>query len=99
MNAAFDYPADAGAKPSSMTIPEAAKSLKARGQPWALVVDDNYGEGSAREHAAMQPRFLGCGLIVARSFARCVQCCSVSKSTLFRLCESEHSPLGFMRQT
>jgi len=33
-------------------------------------VDENYGEGSAREHAALQPRFYGCALIVARSFAR-----------------------------
>ena len=41
------------------TIPEIAKSFKAKHQPWALVVDDNYGEGSAREHAALQPRFYG----------------------------------------
>ncbi|KAG5648137.1 hypothetical protein DXG03_006091 [Asterophora parasitica] len=52
------------------TIPEIAKGFKARKLPWALVVDDNYGEGSAREHAALQPRFYGCGLILARSFAR-----------------------------
>lgn len=70
---AVDYPSNT-AESSLMTIPEAAKSLKARDQPWALIVDENYGEGSAREHAAMQPRFLGCALIVARSFARCVQC-------------------------
>ena len=31
---------------------------------------DNYGEGSAREHAALQPRFLGCRIVVAKSFAR-----------------------------
>lgn len=43
----------------SGTIPEIAKSLKARQQPWALIVDENYGEGSAREHAALQPRFYG----------------------------------------
>ena len=41
------------------TIPEIAKSFKAKQQPWALIVDDNYGEGSAREHAALQPRFYG----------------------------------------
>ena len=52
------------------TIPNVAKRLKARGQPWALIVDENYGEGSAREHAALQPRFYGCALILARSFAR-----------------------------
>ncbi|KAG6850321.1 hypothetical protein H0H93_014896 [Arthromyces matolae] len=54
----------------SGTIPEIAKSFKARGQPWALIVDENYGEGSAREHAALQPRFYGGSLILARSFAR-----------------------------
>lgn len=35
-----------------------------------MVADQNYGEGSAREHAALQPRYLGCKMIVARSFAR-----------------------------
>jgi homoaconitase len=52
------------------TIPKVMQKYKARNEPWMLVVDDNYGEGSAREHAALQPRFYGCGLIVARSFAR-----------------------------
>ncbi|KAF7310693.1 PH domain-containing protein [Mycena chlorophos] len=65
VNVAFDR-----ADGSQDTIPGVAKRLKARGQPWALVVDDNYGEGSAREHAALQPRFYGCNMIVARSFAR-----------------------------
>jgi len=68
VNVAFDY-TSAGEKITG-TIPEVAKRFKSRGEPWALVVDQNYGEGSAREHAAMQPRFLGCGLIIARSFAR-----------------------------
>ncbi|KAF9786107.1 aconitate hydratase [Thelephora terrestris] len=69
MNVAFDT--DHGASQSEKdTIPGVAKRFKARGQPWALVVDENYGEGSAREHAALQPRFYGCGMIVARSFAR-----------------------------
>ncbi|KAH0590481.1 hypothetical protein H2248_000629 [Termitomyces sp. 'cryptogamus'] len=54
----------------SGTIPAIAQSFKARQQPWALIVDENYGEGSAREHAALQPRFYGCALILARSFAR-----------------------------
>ncbi|KAF5377567.1 hypothetical protein D9615_005222 [Tricholomella constricta] len=65
INLAFDRDQN-----KSGTIPEIAKAFKARQQPWALVVDDNYGEGSAREHAALQPRFYGCALILARSFAR-----------------------------
>ncbi|KAK9899736.1 putative aconitate hydratase [Cystobasidium minutum MCA 4210] len=52
------------------TIPEMAKKWKSRGQPWFVVTDTNYGEGSAREHAALQPRHLGGKIILARSFAR-----------------------------
>lgn len=52
------------------TIPAIAKRWKSRGQKWVVIADHNYGEGSAREHASMQPRFLGCGIIIARSFAR-----------------------------
>ncbi|KAI9572778.1 aconitate hydratase [Boletus coccyginus] len=69
MNVAFDHNHDASQSKSD-TIPAIAKRLKARNQPWALIVDENYGEGSAREHAALQPRFYGCAMIVARSFAR-----------------------------
>ncbi|KAJ7835290.1 aconitate hydratase [Mycena leptocephala] len=69
VNVAFDHDASEG-QPSSDTIPGVAKRFKSRNQPWCLVVDDNYGEGSAREHAALQPRFYGCGMIIARSFAR-----------------------------
>lgn len=69
MNVALD-PEHDSTQTESDTIPSVAKRLKARNQPWALIVDDNYGEGSAREHAALQPRFYGCALIIARSFAR-----------------------------
>jgi len=69
VNVAFDHDAPSGTTETD-TIPNVAKRMKARDQPWALVVDDNYGEGSAREHAALQPRFYGCNLIIARSFAR-----------------------------
>ncbi|KAI1797717.1 aconitate hydratase [Ganoderma leucocontextum] len=69
VNVAFDHDRASGESEVD-TIPNVAKRFKARNQPWALVVDDNYGEGSAREHAALQPRFYGCAAIVARSFAR-----------------------------
>ncbi|KAH8917319.1 aconitate hydratase [Atractiella rhizophila] len=52
------------------TIPEVAKQWKADNKGWMVVTDFNYGEGSAREHAALQPRWLGCKVILARSFAR-----------------------------
>ena len=51
-------------------VPEVARALKAAGKRWVVVGDDNYGEGSSREHAAMSPRFLGAAAIIARSFAR-----------------------------
>ncbi|MFP8873199.1 MAG: aconitate hydratase [Myxococcota bacterium] len=40
------------------------------GLRWAVVGDENYGEGSSREHAAMEPRHLGCAAVIVRSFAR-----------------------------
>jgi aconitate hydratase len=51
-------------------VPEVARAIKAAGRKWVVVGDDNYGEGSSREHAAMSPRLLGAGAIIARSFAR-----------------------------
>jgi aconitate hydratase len=47
-----------------------ARHYKAEGLRWVAVGDDNYGEGSSREHAAMSPRHLGCAAVIARSFAR-----------------------------
>ncbi|KAK3654535.1 aconitate hydratase [Elasticomyces elasticus] len=55
---------------STYTIPELASKWKADGQPWVVIAEHNYGEGSAREHAALQPRYLGGRVIVAKSFAR-----------------------------
>ena len=51
-------------------IPQVARHYKAQGLDWAVVGDENYGEGSSREHAAMSPRYLGCRLVIAKSFAR-----------------------------
>ena len=52
------------------TIPELASRWKSQGQSWIVVAEHNYGEGSAREHAALQPRYLGCRIVLAKSFAR-----------------------------
>jgi aconitate hydratase len=49
---------------------EVARNYKAKGLKWVVVGDENYGEGSSREHAAMEPRHLGGVAILARSFAR-----------------------------
>src|SRR5882724_7936670 len=47
-----------------------ARELKAKGQGWLVIGDENYGEGSSREHAAMSPRYLGGKVVIVRSFAR-----------------------------
>ena len=51
-------------------FPEIAAHLSAAGVAWCAVGDTNYGEGSSREHAAMEPRYRGGVVIFARSFAR-----------------------------
>lgn len=51
-------------------ISELAREYKAKGLGWAVFGDENYGEGSSREHAAMSPRLLGAKVVVAKSFAR-----------------------------
>jgi aconitate hydratase len=50
--------------------PKIAREYKAAGKSWVVVGDENYGEGSSREHAAMSPRFLGCAAVIVKSFAR-----------------------------
>ena len=37
---------------------------------WVIIGDNNYGEGSSREHAAMTPRYLGCAAVITKSLAR-----------------------------
>lgn len=51
-------------------IPAVAKGLRREGVKWCIIGDSNYGEGSSREHAALEPRFLGGVAVIARSFAR-----------------------------
>lgn len=44
--------------------------MQAKGQPWVVIGDENYGEGSSREHAALEPRHLGGRAVIVKSFAR-----------------------------
>jgi aconitate hydratase len=70
---AFTGAAGTGKDPldgETRTYPDIAKHLHEAGQPWVAVGDENYGEGSSREHAAMEPRFRGAVAIFVRSFAR-----------------------------
>lgn len=52
------------------TVPNAARSYRDAGFGSIVVGDENYGEGSSREHAAMEPRFLGVKVVLVKSFAR-----------------------------
>ncbi len=52
------------------TVPDVARAYKKAGVPWVVIGDQNYGEGSSREHAALEPRHLGGVAIIVRSFAR-----------------------------
>jgi len=52
------------------TVPDVARAYKAKGVRWVAVGDENYGEGSSREHAALEPRHLGGRAIIVKSFAR-----------------------------
>ena len=51
-------------------VPNVARAYKAAGVPSIVVGDQNYGEGSSREHAAMEPRHLGVRAVIVKSFAR-----------------------------
>jgi len=51
-------------------LPELAREYKRAGIEWLAIGDENYGEGSSREHAAMEPRYMGGRAVLARSFAR-----------------------------
>ncbi|EFN58720.1 hypothetical protein CHLNCDRAFT_19608, partial [Chlorella variabilis] len=51
-------------------VPDVARAYKAAGQEWVVIGDENYGEGSSREHAALEPRHLGARAVIVKSFAR-----------------------------
>ncbi|NP_001171859.1 aconitate hydratase, mitochondrial [Saccoglossus kowalevskii] len=52
------------------SVPDTARYYKANNIPWVVIGDENYGEGSSREHAALEPRHLGGRAIIVKSFAR-----------------------------
>jgi aconitate hydratase A / 2-methylisocitrate dehydratase len=59
-------PRDGSVKP----LPDLAREYKEAGIGWVAIGDENYGEGSSREHAAMEPRLMGGRAVIVRSFAR-----------------------------
>ena len=76
MGATNAYSGDAGTGKNILTgeegraISATARNYQSQGVKWVVVGDDNYGEGSSREHAALSPRLLGGTAVIARSFAR-----------------------------
>ena len=66
-------------------VPATARDYKKKGIQWVVVGDWNYGEGSSREHAALEPRHLGGLAIITRSFARIVSTSTGSEHAGFEL--------------
>ncbi|RKZ07842.1 aconitate hydratase [bacterium] len=72
-NSAFGHEAGKGKNQLDGSVDEyskIARAYKAAGQGWIAIGDENYGEGSSREHAAMEPRHLGAKAVLVRGFAR-----------------------------
>jgi aconitase A len=66
INTVYDFNGDS----AGVSIPELGRRWKQRGQEWLVVAEHNYGEGSAREHASLQVRYLGGRIVLVKSFAR-----------------------------
>ncbi|MCB0557987.1 MAG: aconitate hydratase [Lewinellaceae bacterium] len=62
--------ADSDTKAEFMAVPDSARKYKAAGISTIVFGEENYGEGSSREHAAMEPRHLGVKAVIVKSFAR-----------------------------
>ena len=63
-------------------VPAVARDYKKNGIKWVVIGDWNYGEGSSREHAALEPRHLGGIAVITRSFARIVSIYNVCNIAL-----------------
>ena len=69
MNKVANY-ADSPTEPKYLPVPESARTYRAANIGTVVFGEENYGEGSSREHAAMEPRFLGVKAVIVKSFAR-----------------------------
>jgi aconitate hydratase len=75
-----------------------ARHYKAEGLRWVAIGDENYGEGSSREHAAMSPRLLGCAAVIVRSFAR-IHESNLKKQGVLPLCFENSEDYEKARET
>ncbi|KAF3362093.1 Aconitate hydratase, mitochondrial [Chlamydiales bacterium STE3] len=74
-----------------------ARDYKEKGIDWMIIGDENYGEGSSREHAAMEPRYLGCRAVIVKSFAR-IHETNLKKQGLLALTFSNPSDFDKIRE-
>ncbi|KAL3485152.1 Aconitase/3-isopropylmalate dehydratase [Aspergillus germanicus] len=77
-------------------VPGTARYYQSQGRPWVVVADYNYGEGSSREHAALQPRYLGGVAIIAKSFAR-IHEANLKKQGMLAVTFAEEADYGRIR--
>ncbi len=80
-----------------MSVPDSARAYQKRGIPTIVFGEENYGEGSSREHAAMEPRYLGVKAIVVKSFARIHQT-NLKKQGMLALTFSNPADFDLIRQ-
>jgi aconitate hydratase len=83
---------------AGQSVPAVARALKAQGIRWIVVGDENYGEGSSREHAAMSPRHLGAAAVIVRSFAR-IHESNLKKQGILPLVFAEPADYDRVRET
>ena len=69
MNNVANY-VDSNQNAEFLAVPDSARKYKAAGISTVVFGEENYGEGSSREHAAMEPRYLGVKAVIVKSFAR-----------------------------
>ena len=81
-----------------LTISAIARRYKAAGLSSVIVGDENYGEGSSREHAAMSPRFLGVKAVIVKSFAR-IHETNLKKQGILPLTFADPADWGKVEQT
>lgn len=80
-----------------LPVPDSARKYKAAGIGTVVFGEENYGEGSSREHAAMQPRFLGVRAVIVKSFAR-IHETNLKKQGLLALTFAEPADYDRIRQ-
>ena len=103
MGATNAFTGDAGTTANAVTgergqaVSRVARDYKARGLKWVVVGDDNYGEGSSREHAALSPRLLGGAAVIVRSFAR-IHESNLKKQGLLALTFSDPADYDLVRE-